>query len=441
MSTHVLEELRNLFEWNPRIPPYAVRRVDPWPKEYDLRNIRQATFYDMHLASAKTCKRVVHVPYLHEKIAHIVDAKMQQIREGNITLQSPSTGDFTNTANREEKVNRKSSPLTEKRSVVNYYSIVISECCLPIASSLALHPKFWLSVITWSGQPRCSALGSYGPSLQIIQMDEGKAYFGPEVMDAEVLEKLVEMEARPEDLATWEVTSLSIKDTEAMFGVLTMAVMSNDGEFRWTTGSGTPCVMEDGDLPKLPSLKTAADSPETLALIESPRAIAELETNSLDSPENILDASLRRGGSSLEAVREDMTDKEAVIVSFFEKVGSDSETESEAMFKSDLEDQVPWTLPGADYAASHELVQRVRKQSDICIPGAWSNLKLFRIPGVGSISPPKHDTARITYRSVRIRLRSPPRHPNALHIGYTTCTILEGAWLRQGADWHLYQCP
>jgi hypothetical protein len=379
MSTDVLEELRSLFDWNTPVLSYGVGRGT---SEYELRKARQVAFYDMHIASSRTCKRVVHVPYLHKKIAHIVDAKMQKICDENITLQAPSAGDFTNAALREKKVKWKGNPLTQKRSVVDYYSVVTSGCFLPIASALAFHPKLWETIITWSGQPRCTALGSYGASLQIIQLDMGKDYFGPEVMDAEVLERLEEMEARQDDLATWEILSLSVEDTDAMLGVLTMATMSIDGEFNWMTNSGSPCALEDDNLPKVPSQKRIVDAPEALALVESPWNVYESSTagiitpKTLDSPADILDASLRRGGSSFKAVRDDITMKEAVVVSFLETAGSDTESEVAAS-KGDPRENMPWTPPEGSNAISYQLIQRVGKQPDVVASGTCSDVDLL----------------------------------------------------------------
>jgi hypothetical protein len=355
----VLEELHNLFAWNPPVLQFAIGHGC---SERDLRTARQVAFYDMHLASDRVCKRVVHVPSLHRNIAHIVDEKMQRIQSDKIILQPPSTGDFTDTATRAEKVERNCMPLSNRQTVTSYYALVTSDCCLPIASSLAFHPRVWRSVITWSVQPQSIALGSYDPSLHIIHLDPAKARFGPEVMDEGVLEKLMKMATRREDLATWEVLSLSIEDIDAMLGVLAMAGASNDGEFKWKTTSGTPCAPEDGILRNISSLKRAADAREALALVGSYSHVACGSSN-LDSPDDILDASLQRGGSSLDAVREDISAKEAAIISYLETVGSETDSE-ELGFGVDPREKPLWKPPGAGHAASQELIQKVCEQAD-----------------------------------------------------------------------------
>jgi hypothetical protein len=195
-------------------------------------------------------------------------------------------------------------------------------------------------------------------------MDKGKAYFGPEVMDAEVWAKLEEMEARREDLGTWEIMSLSIEDTDAMLGVLTMTAASNDGEFKWTTSSGSPCASNDNTVPKILNPKRFVDAPEALALIKTPWVVPEsstIEITTLDSPADILDASLRRGGSSFEAIRNDISVKEAVVVSYLETTGSETDSEA-AGSRSDPRERTPWTPPGEGHAISHALIQRVGEQ-------------------------------------------------------------------------------
>ena len=97
-----------------------------------------------------------------------------------------------------------------------------SDFCLPVASSLVLHPKSWRSVFTWSRQPRGGGLGNHDPSLHLLHLNEAKVHFGPEVMAPEILERLEEVEAKYED---WQHG----KSPDTMLGVLTMAAASGGG--------------------------------------------------------------------------------------------------------------------------------------------------------------------------------------------------------------------
>jgi hypothetical protein len=158
-----------------------------------------------------------------------------------------------------------------------------------------------------------------------------------------------------------------------MLGVLTMAVASGEGVFKWRACSGSPCVGEDGDIPKMPSSQRAQDARETLALVESPWVVPEPSLHrsaSLKSPEDIRDASLRRGGSSFEAVREDISMRESVLDSSSEASGSETDTESGSKVKSRGilgEREIPWAPPGVGYTASQQLIQKVCEQRGIQI--------------------------------------------------------------------------
>jgi hypothetical protein len=185
-------------------------------------------------------------------------------------------------------------------------------------------------------------------------------------MDPEMLERLKKVEAKYEDLATWEVTSLSIEDTDTMLGVLTMAVASGEGGFKWRACCGSPCAGEDGDIPKMLSSQRAQDARETLALVESPWVVPEPSLHgsaSLKSPEDILDASLRRGGSSFEAVREDISMKESVLDSSSEASGSESG--SKVKSRGNPVEKIPWAPPGVGHTASQQLIQKVCEQRGI----------------------------------------------------------------------------
>jgi hypothetical protein len=117
-------------------------------------------------------------------------------------------------------------------------------------------------------------------------------------------------------------------------------------------------VLEAENFLKMPSHKGTMDAPEALSVVWDAPESSTSEIVTLDSPADILDASLRRGGSSFEAVRDDISIKEAIMVSFLETAGSD--TESAVVGSSeDPRENAPWTPPGECHAISHKLIQRV----------------------------------------------------------------------------------
>jgi hypothetical protein len=123
-------------------------------------------------------------------------------------------------------------------------------------------------------------------------------------MDEEQWKQLMEIRVKYRDLATWEIRTLSASDTDNMLGVMTMAVASGEGAFKWRFASGTPCISEN-KRSKTPRVNTCLDAPETLSLVETPWEDSESSVSEQipQTPDEILDDALRRGGSSLEVFR------------------------------------------------------------------------------------------------------------------------------------------
>ena len=74
---NILDELEDLFAWSPAAHtpgPLHLVHISP-----EIEGFRQATFYDMHLATSCICKRIVHVKNLHRKISAIVNEKLEKI--------------------------------------------------------------------------------------------------------------------------------------------------------------------------------------------------------------------------------------------------------------------------------------------------------------------------------------------------------------------------
>jgi hypothetical protein len=249
------------------------------------------------------------------------------------------------------------NPLRNQQGVVEYYGRATSFFCIHIASSLAFRPTIWSSVLTWSGPPSLAALGNYGRSLILMGLDDVEEHFGPGTIAPEVVERLKQVRAQYETLATWDISSLSLEDTDAMVGVLLMATCTEGGAFRWRSCSGFPCVSAEDNILKMLSSTPMHDSPRFTSL----GAAARSSGNDSRSPESILDDSLRRGGSSLQALRADISAKgaEALTASL---ASSDTESEADAALELNAlaAEQASWTPPGVGYVASRQLIQRVR---------------------------------------------------------------------------------
>jgi polyhydroxyalkanoate synthesis regulator phasin len=102
-------------------------------------------------------------------------------------------------------------------------------------------------------------------------------------------------------MATWEMKSVSVRDGSLMLGV--MALATGKEPFEWLVCQGG----EDHKFKRrrrFPRTKQLMDDPETMSKFALDNAQLTFQTYSDTSLEEILDDALRRGGSSLEEVRE-----------------------------------------------------------------------------------------------------------------------------------------
>src|ERR1700691_953631 len=147
MSDDILEELGYLFDWSPPALqlPIGHEKYNRPEDEY----VRQAAFYDMRLAPNLVCKRLVYVENLYRQLCQIVDTKIQEAHDRGVTFEPSTAYGFVDKGHREGAMRRRSNLIKSKQSLVAYYTTVTSDSCLPVASSLALHPQTWNTVITW----------------------------------------------------------------------------------------------------------------------------------------------------------------------------------------------------------------------------------------------------------------------------------------------------
>jgi hypothetical protein len=193
-----------------------------------------------------------------------------------------------------------------------------------------------------------------------MQLDKAEAHLGPDAITTELMERMKRVRATYDNLATWEVTSLSLEDTDAMLGVLMVASSSGDDEFRWKSCPGLSNIPPGDRIPKIMDFTPEHDSPAFMSLVDTLSESPVGALKAIDTPESILDDSLRQGGSSFKALRNDISVKEAESAA--ESVtGSEasSETGSTASNTRTIMEKTPWAPPHAGHAASRQLIQRV----------------------------------------------------------------------------------
>lgn len=242
---------------------------------------------------------------LHNNIAAVVDEKLRSYNN-DVTLP-PQSGIVTK-ALRDSEVEETEDVMKDEMSVVEFYSKTTTRYCVRIASTIALHPATWSSLLSWSAIPCLGGRDIPGGSLQVLSLrtrgssDEGgNSNSRRDFVEAQTWSRLMEAKDKYEDLATWRMVTPSTEDTSIMLGVMFMAYT---GEFQWTLCvPSTTSFPSAYECPKLPSPQRALDSPEIRSLVGGLSSL-DLESMKDVVADQILDDALRRGGSSFQSVLE-----------------------------------------------------------------------------------------------------------------------------------------
>lgn len=299
----ILEDLEDLFSWNPPLFRLATKQMGG----SFSTSTREPGWYDKHLAPDRICKKVVHVKDLHRKVAAIVDEKLQSILERKITLGPITAISYMDKAARTRQMRRTGNPAQNELSIQVYYLTVTAAFCVCVASTLALHPHTWETVIEWSPVPIAQGDAVCDGSLKPLfclstvkrQRDQTTKHTGPHFVDAELWQELMEVCNKYGDMAIWEMKSLSVGDGSFMLGILALA--TGKEQFQWQ-------VCEGGTDHKF-KMK-GHHPPPTTQLEDDPEVLSKFGLNDLDpnttsdlTINDVLDQALCRGGSSLELVR------------------------------------------------------------------------------------------------------------------------------------------
>jgi hypothetical protein len=239
-------ELEALLRWN---PPILSRAVDA-----SKSNHSRAPFYDKHLVDSLILKGVVFLPSLHQDIARVVDLTLSQIREKGIHLPQTQLSDgFPGTRQREQKDYYENQPMKDETSIAHFYLQTTVQYCVPVASTLALHPSapHWLRSLEWLPVPSNSGCAiAHGvlrilPSIKEVLSGKRDAIGFEKVLvdsirencDDERWKGLVEVAKRLPDAMTMEIKSLSVAPEDIMHSVKHLS----GSKFPWVTCTGEEC--------------------------------------------------------------------------------------------------------------------------------------------------------------------------------------------------------
>jgi len=110
--------------------------------------------------------------------------------------------------------------------VISFYDKATAQFCLPVASTLVLHPKYhtWATILQWSTTPNARGFAISDGSLQFLNLDrdDETAEFRDDVhasMDPRMVETVRKLRETYPDLAVWEMKSLTVGSAEVMLSI------------------------------------------------------------------------------------------------------------------------------------------------------------------------------------------------------------------------------
>lgn len=361
MSEIVAEELQSLLAWNP--PVLSLYRPDSPRKQkaHDPRVIR-SLFYDGHIAELLWCMRVVHVPDLHQRIADVVDQKLRTLKDQTLVPQ-PDV-DICK-ADREDTIARHSTLVVDESALADYYHM-FAEFFLPVASALVLQPTVMENLLSWVCMDMRGPLGSYGHGAHLDLKSFASTTGGLQNLmnehtsTSELMQALQELGRQGTSLATWEFTRMTTQSIDAMLGVLLLSTSQCTQPLRWKTSSSLALSDLTDSYPH-PNTYQGHDASEIADLIGDQLEVESVDSSNAD-PRVRLDESLRRNGSSIDAVSQDIYSAEV----------ADSDEDvvrlwQEARERGDFD----WEPPGENYEPSNMLLQQV---SPSVAPDSFHNL-------------------------------------------------------------------
>jgi hypothetical protein len=224
--SEVRRQIEALFCWNPhRLQPGPLS-----PGKKSTTGTRPPAFYDKHFDGRLILRHVKRLPSLVRDLATNVD---QVLLAASETLP-PAINTMT-AEQREWDMDNTPRIVRDEKGVANFYNLTTARYCVPVASTLALHPKAsmsrWRSLLLWTQSVSSSRYAIIDGELQIMEVaDEDKARLGAimDTMDSETRRIFEEMRESRSSLGTWEIKSIATGSDDVMRAV------RNLGKFSWT---------------------------------------------------------------------------------------------------------------------------------------------------------------------------------------------------------------
>ena len=185
-----------------------------------------------HIPVDKALREVKHLSSLVQQLMENVNTALCTASE---TL--PSLKGFITAEDHERDIENISQIVPDEKGVASYYDKTIARFCVPLASTLTLHPQAsssqWHSLVIWTTSVPCSCYGIMNGLLHFMPMPENgnkksKGATIMERMESEKCHTFMEMSRATMSLGSWEMKSTSTGPQEVMRVVPTL------GKFSWT---------------------------------------------------------------------------------------------------------------------------------------------------------------------------------------------------------------
>jgi hypothetical protein len=209
-----------------------------------IGNSRKAAFYDRHLAKKLILNRVVYLDSLIASLASTVDQAIQDAFDKGITLPAKKGG-LTTQEKIEDDTTISDGVVYREKGIADNYKSFAASYCLPIASTLALHPSHsaWTSLLTWTTDGK---IGRWAIADGVLRL---KHNFGEDSAPLKAVwdsvghhdqeKKILVEKLGSVELATWEMKSLNVGPAVVMEEILKMG--QGLARFNWKKCNTRPC--------------------------------------------------------------------------------------------------------------------------------------------------------------------------------------------------------
>jgi hypothetical protein len=206
---------------------------------------RKAAFYDRHLASHLILERVVHLDDLVSVVAGTVD---QAIHDAITKQPLPKkSGILLPTEVIEFQVESSVWTKYHESGVAEAYKEHTTTYCLPIASTLVIHPssETWNRALIWTVDRKSEKWAVADAVLRMsinISQDDHPAQKLLKNEDDRKRALLKQLASRSTTLAVWEMKSLTVGTAEVMAEIVEMGLTGS--KFRWAKCTARVCAHE-----------------------------------------------------------------------------------------------------------------------------------------------------------------------------------------------------